>query len=78
MLDGYSQEQKQELVDCCPTLVFELDEGSNKVTIARPQDCIFCKECIFTAGEWVCVSVYMCMYVCVCMYVCMCICVRRG
>jgi len=51
VLDDYTQEQKEELVNCCPTNVFEIDDATGKVSIARANDCIFCKECIFTAEE---------------------------
>lgn len=50
-LDQYSEEQKRQLVDCCPVGVFELDESTGSVMIANPSECIFCKECIYTSEE---------------------------
>jgi DNA-directed RNA polymerase II subunit RPB3 len=52
ILDQYSEEEKKELVACCPTEVFHLDEYSNTVVVKDPQACIFCKECIFTLEDF--------------------------
>ena len=49
ILDDYTMEQKQKLVDCCPTNVFELE--NDKVKIRNAVDCMFCKECIHTSEE---------------------------
>jgi len=51
-LDQYTEEQKQELVDCCPREVFDRDEYTGAVKIAKQQDCIFCRECIYTLEEF--------------------------
>jgi len=51
-LDQYTEEQKQELVDCCPKEVFDRDEYTGAVRIARQQDCIFCRECIYTLEDF--------------------------
>jgi DNA-directed RNA polymerase II subunit RPB3 len=52
-LSQYSEKQKAELAECCPTKVFSYD-GSAAVFIERGDEsrCIFCKECIFTAEEF--------------------------
>lgn len=52
ILDQYTEEQKQALVDCCPTNVFDIDENSKSVTIAQPNECIFCKDCIYTLEDF--------------------------
>lgn len=52
-MDQYTEEQKNGLVDCCPTKVFaRSDDIGGIVTVANPTDCIFCKECIFTTEEY--------------------------
>lgn len=51
-LDQYSEDQKQSLVDCCPTNVFELDENTQTVKIRDASACIFCKECLFTLEDF--------------------------
>ena len=48
----YTEEQRQELVDCCPKEVFDRDEYTGAVKIARAQDCIFCRECIYTLEDF--------------------------
>jgi len=52
ILDEYSLEQKEKLVDCCPTQVFVYDENTEAVKINNPSACIFCKECLFTMEDW--------------------------
>ena len=55
ILDDYTLEQKKALVDCCPTSVYELEEIVGKeprVVIRNAQDCMFCRECLTTAGEF--------------------------
>jgi|LauGreSBDMM110SN_4_FD.fasta_scaffold100152_1 DNA-directed RNA polymerase II subunit RPB3 len=52
ILDQYTEEQKQALVDCCPTNVFDIDENSKSVFIAQPNECIFCKDCIYTLEDF--------------------------
>ena len=51
-MDQYSEEQKLELVNCCPQNVFESDENTGAVKIGRAADCIFCRECIYTLEEF--------------------------
>jgi DNA-directed RNA polymerase II subunit RPB3 len=61
ILDDFTIEQKQKLVDCCPTNVYDLEDigssgasgsGYNKrVVIKNATSCIFCKECLFTSEE---------------------------
>lgn len=59
-LDQYTQEQKKELIDCCPTRVFEFGSyytlrehanPSSAVIVARPGDCIFCRECVYLGED---------------------------
>jgi DNA-directed RNA polymerase II subunit RPB3 len=52
VLDQYSQEQREGVVDCCPTNVFAIDESSKSVVIVKPSACIFCNECVFTVEEF--------------------------
>jgi len=60
-LDQYTQEQKKEMIDVCPSKVFEFGSyhtlkdhpnPTSAVVVARPTDCIFCKECIFLSEEF--------------------------
>jgi DNA-directed RNA polymerase II subunit RPB3 len=51
-LDQYSEQQKQELVDCCPQQVFSYDEIHQTVKIRNADACIFCKECMFTTEDF--------------------------
>lgn len=60
-LDQYTQEQKKELIEVCPSKVFEFGSyhtlkdhpnPTSAVVVARPSDCIFCKECIFLSEEF--------------------------
>jgi ferredoxin-like protein FixX len=43
-LDQYSVEQKTQLVECCPTEVFHLDEYTQTVVVKDAASCIFCKD----------------------------------
>lgn len=52
ILDQFTEEQKLQLVDCCPTQVFEFQENTQTVTVQNPSACIFCKECIYTLEEF--------------------------
>lgn len=55
ILNDFTEAQKEELVNCCPAKVFDYDktdETDGVVTIARPSECIFCKECLYTAEEF--------------------------
>jgi NAD-dependent dihydropyrimidine dehydrogenase PreA subunit len=63
----FSLEEKQTLVDCCPTNVFEIEGNnnndgintitgmditdSNRIVIKDPNLCIFCRECIHVSEE---------------------------
>lgn len=51
-LDQYTEEQKIGLVSSCPANVFEYDSLSQQVMLVNSTDCIFCKECIYTAEEY--------------------------
>ena len=51
-LDQYTEEQKENLVKCCPTEVFRREENSGTVVIDNPSSCIFCKECIYTLEDY--------------------------
>lgn len=51
-LDQYTEEQKEALVDCCPTQVFDYDENTKTVSVKNPSACIFCKECLFTTEDF--------------------------
>jgi ferredoxin-like protein FixX len=50
-LNQYSEEQKNTLVDSCPTKVYGYNENTQSVFINDAQACIFCKECLFTTEE---------------------------
>lgn len=52
ILDTYTQEQREEFVEACPTSVFEVDATTGNVLVANSDDCIFCKECIYAAEEY--------------------------
>ena len=52
ILDQYTEEQKQALVNCCPTNVFDIDENSKSVFIAQANECIFCRDCIYTLEDF--------------------------
>jgi DNA-directed RNA polymerase II subunit RPB3 len=43
---SFSNEQCQAWVDRCPRNVFEFDANRKQVMVMRPQECIFCKECL--------------------------------
>lgn len=43
---NFSDEQCQSWVDRCPRKVFEFDGQRKQVLVVRPEDCIFCKECL--------------------------------
>jgi adenylyl- and sulfurtransferase ThiI len=51
-LDQYTEEQKNTLVDCCPTNVFGVDQSTGAVVVQAAQECIFCKECLYAAEEF--------------------------
>lgn len=52
-LDQYTEEQREILVECCPTEVFQLEEHSKAVIINdNGAACIFCKECIYTLEDF--------------------------
>jgi DNA-directed RNA polymerase II subunit RPB3 len=51
-LDQYTEEQKEAVEDCCPTQVFAYDENTKTVVVANPENCIFCKECLFTTEDF--------------------------
>jgi DNA-directed RNA polymerase II subunit RPB3 len=42
----FSDGQCQEWVDRCPRNVFSFDVQRKQVRVVKPQDCIFCKECL--------------------------------
>lgn len=42
---GLSVDQREKLVGCCPRKVFEMDEKAKTVSVARPEECVFCLEC---------------------------------
>ena len=46
-----NEDQKKNLHDCCPRNVFDCSINDSKITIANPQDCIFCDECMVYARE---------------------------
>lgn len=47
-LNKLSLEHRQQWVARCPRGVFELDAVKGQVLVAKPQACIFCKECLST------------------------------
>jgi hypothetical protein len=51
-LNDYTDDQKQQLVDCCPSKVFEYDETAQTVIISNRVECIFCKECTFLLEDF--------------------------
>jgi len=51
ILNDFSSEDKHKLVDVCPKKVFEYDDNAGAIMIARPMDCIFCKECIYLGED---------------------------
>ena len=51
-LNGYAEEQRQALVESCPTGVFAYDESTGAVTIANASECIFCRECIYALEDF--------------------------
>ena len=52
MLDQYSEEQKLGLKNCCPQEVFDIEDSTKLLFVDKPEQCIFCKECIFTAEDY--------------------------
>lgn len=51
-LNDYTDDQKQQLVACCPSGVFEYDETAQTVIISNRSECIFCKECTFLLEDF--------------------------
>jgi DNA-directed RNA polymerase II subunit RPB3 len=51
ILNDYTEEEKNTLVQSCPKNVFKYDEGSRQVLIESESACIFCKECIYTGQD---------------------------
>ena len=51
-LNDYTEDEKQQLVACCPSGVFEYDEAAGTVIIANRSECIFCKECTFLLEDF--------------------------
>lgn len=39
-------------MNCCPKEVFERDENTGSVKIRQADECIFCRECIYTLEEF--------------------------
>ena len=51
-MDQYTEEQKNILVDCCPSKVFTRDDITGAVIIIAASECIYCKECIYTTEDF--------------------------
>jgi NAD-dependent dihydropyrimidine dehydrogenase PreA subunit len=54
-LNDYSIDEKQQIVDSCPTNVFEFDPtaaGGGTVMISRETECIFCRECTYLMEDF--------------------------
>ncbi len=51
-MSDYSDTQKKSLVDSCPTKVFTYNELTGTIAINNANNCIFCKECLFTSEEF--------------------------
>ncbi len=51
-MDQYTDSQKIQLVESCPTRVFDIDESSGTVVIANAADCIFCRECVYLLEDF--------------------------
>eukprot|EP00953_Heterococcus_sp_UTEX-ZZ885_P022217 12315-Heterococcus_DN1.PRE.1 len=45
-----TEQQKKEIVDSCPTKVYELDARQH-LRAARPTDCMYCDECVVQANN---------------------------
>lgn len=43
--------QKQEIINVCPKKVFTLDERNKQIVSSKPQDCIYCFECLKKTEE---------------------------
>lgn len=52
ILNDYSDDQKQKLVKSCPTSVFDYDENAKTVIVKNPQQCMFCKECLYLTEDF--------------------------
>lgn len=52
ILNDYSDDQKQQLVESCPTNVFSYDPNANTVVISAPSECIFCRECTYLLEDF--------------------------
>lgn len=48
----YTEAQKEQLANCCPSKVFEYDKDAQTVVIKDAPACIFCKECIYTLEDF--------------------------
>lgn len=46
-----SPQQKKQLVGVCPKRVFDIEELSGRVTVARPDDCDGCRACVNWAEQ---------------------------
>eukprot|EP00603_Paraphysomonas_imperforata_P009476 CAMPEP_0114437266 /NCGR_PEP_ID=MMETSP0103-20121206/13914_1 /TAXON_ID=37642 ORGANISM="Paraphysomonas imperforata, Strain PA2" /NCGR_SAMPLE_ID=MMETSP0103 /ASSEMBLY_ACC=CAM_ASM_000201 /LENGTH=212 /DNA_ID=CAMNT_0001607631 /DNA_START=181 /DNA_END=819 /DNA_ORIENTATION=- len=54
ILNDYSTDEKQQIVESCPTNVFEFDPTTSggTVMIAREAECIFCRECTYLMEDF--------------------------
>ena len=50
-LEDMSTKEKQQLVDSCPTKVFELDERTQQVAVRDRMQCMFCDECVNVGSQ---------------------------
>ena len=47
-----NESKKREIVNSCPKKVFELDVNTQRLLSRRPQDCIYCFECLKKTQEF--------------------------
>merc|ERR1712154_673862 len=52
MVEQLDEAQRRELVGCCPSKVFAMDDKSGRVEVARAEDCTFCNECARKAEDF--------------------------
>jgi hypothetical protein len=53
-LNDYTADEKQQVVESCPTSVFEFDPTTTggAVLISREAECIFCRECTYLMEDF--------------------------
>lgn len=51
MMGDLDAEQKQQIVNTCPTRVFEYNPHKDEVAVADASACTYCQECVYTCEE---------------------------